>query len=182
MSSYPELYKLLQDLYKSQTLQYGNGVRQFSGSGGNRDLRRITTPEELERMGLAYKVPKNKEGGILKHQIGGVASNRKNSFKASGESIQQSKSKLRAAGEEKVIGDGTALNASDKAELAALIADAASLGATFVPVYGNVAGAGIGAVGSLTGFGADVARDGLDWGDVGNLALNLGLDAATLLP
>lgn len=182
MSSYPELYKLLQDLYKSQTLQYGNGVRQFSGSGGNTDLRRITTPEELERMGLAYRVPKNKKGGILKHQIGGVASNRKNSFKASGESIQQSKSKLRSAGEEKVIGDGTALNASDKAELAALIADAASLGATFVPVYGNVAGAGIGAVGSLTGFGADVARDGLDWGDIGNLVLNLGLDAATLLP
>lgn len=182
MNKYPELYKLFTDLYKNQSLKFGNTRQTFSGSGGNRDIRSITTPEELESMGLAYRVQSNKNGGVLKHQIGGVATNRKSATRASQESIQQSNKKLRSAGQEKTIGDGTDLNTADKAELAALIADAASLGATFVPVYGNVAGAGIGAVGSLTGFGADVARDGLDWGDVGNLALNLGLDAATLLP
>lgn len=177
---YPDLYQLFQDLIKTQTL--GKYQQQYSGTGGNSALRSITTPEGLEQLGLAYRVPSNKNGGVIKYQIGGVAANRVNSAKASKQAIQQSDKKLRAAGEEKTIGDGTQLTAADKAEIAALVADAASLGATFVPGFGNVAGAGVGAVGSLTGFGADIARDGLDWGDVSNLALNLGLDAATLLP
>lgn len=180
MLKYPELYKLLQELYKSQTLKSGKNYKTFSGYGGNKELREIKSPSELESRGLAYRV--HKEGGILKHQIGGTASNRGNTSRASVQNTQQSDKKLRSAGQDKVIGDSTALTSTDKAELAALVADAASLGATFVPVWGNIAGAGIGAVGSLTGFTADVRRDGLDWGDVGNLAINLGLDAATLVP
>jgi hypothetical protein len=157
---YPDLYQLFQDLIKTQTL--GKYQQQYSGTGGNSALRSITTPEGLEQLGLAYRVPSNKNGGVIKYQIGGVAANRVNSAKASKQAIQQSDKKLRAAGEEKTIGDGTQLTAADKAEIAALVADAASLGATFVPGFGNVAGAGVGAVGSLTGFGADIARDGLD--------------------
>lgn len=180
IQKYPELAQLLRDLLKSQVL--GKDQITYSGQGSNPRLRAITNANELEALGLAYRISRNKNGGIIKHQIGGVASNRGNSAKASAQAIQSSNKKLRSAGEDKIIGDRTELNASDKAEIAALIADAASLGATFVPVYGNIASAGIGAAGSLAGFGADIARDGLDWGDVGNLALNLGLDAATLIP
>lgn len=188
-TKYPALAQLLSQIYnQGTTIGYGNYRKTYSGSGGNPELRDINSPEALESRGLAYRIdrlgqiPYQKEGGVLKMQIGGTAASRTRTIKASQDNVQRADSKLRKAGEDKVIGDGTELNSTDKAELAALIADAASLGATFVPVYGNVAGAGIGAVGSLTGFGADVARDGLDWGDVGNLALNLGLDAATLLP
>lgn len=188
-TKYPALAQLLSQMYnQGTTIGYGNYRKTYSGSGGNSELRDINSPEALESRGLAYRIdrlsqiPYQKEGGVLKMQIGGTAASRTRSIKASQDSTQRADSKLRKAGEDKVVGDGTELNTTDKAELAALIADAASLGATFVPVYGNVAGAGIGAVGSLTGFGADIARDGLDWGDIGNLALNLGLDAATLLP
>lgn len=179
LNNYPELAAILKELYNSQTL--GKDKRVYSGSGGNRDIRSITDPIELERRGLAYRIPINKNGGIIKYQIGGVASNRNTSIKGT-RSVRESDRKQRAAGVDKTIGDGTKLNASDKAELAALVTDAAALGATFVPVYGNALGAGLGAVSSFTNFGVDVTRDGLDLGDFGNLAVNLGLDIATLIP
>lgn len=179
LQDYPELTKILRELNISQVL--GNDQRTYHGWRGNRDIRRITSPTELAQRGLAYQIPVNKKGGIIKHQIGGVASNRTASIRGT-RTVRESDHKQRAAGVDKVIGDGTRLNASDKAELAALVADAASLGATFVPVYGNALGAGFGAASSLTSFGADIARDGLDLGDFGNLAINLGLDLATLIP
>ena len=187
---YPHLINILRRLdEQGPVLGYGNYRKNYSYKGGsNHELRNINSPEALESRGLAYRIgnfnqiPYQKNGGVLKFQIGGTAASRAKSIRASHDNIQNADTKLRKAGEDKVIGDGTELNASDKAEIAALIADAASLGATFVPVYGNALSAGVGAAGSVTGFGADIARDGLDWGDVGNLALNLGLDAATLLP
>lgn len=187
---YPHLMNIIKRLdEQGPVLGYGNYRKNYDYKGGsNSELRNINSPEALESRGLAYRIgnfnqiPYQKNGGVLKFQIGGTTASRAKSIRASNDNIQTADTKLRKAGEDKVIGDGTELNSSDKAEIAALIADAASLGATFVPVYGNALSAGIGAAGSFTGFGADVARDGLDWGDVGNLALNLGLDAATLLP
>lgn len=68
----------------------------------------------------------------------------------------------------------------DWAELIALGTDIGAIvaGATGAPIVSGV----VGAAGSLTSFGADVSRDGLDWGDVGSLVTNLGLDAVSLLP
>ena len=68
----------------------------------------------------------------------------------------------------------------DWAELVALGTDIGAIiaGATGAPIASGV----IGAAGSLTSFGADVSRDGLDLGDIGTLGLNLGLDAVSLLP
>ena len=68
----------------------------------------------------------------------------------------------------------------DWAELVALGTD---LGAIVAGVSGAPIASGvIGAAGSLTSFGADVSRDGLDLGDIGTLGLNLGLDLVSLLP
>lgn len=186
---YPALMQILSEFYNNGiTLGYGNNRKTYSGNGGNQELRDINSSSGLESRGLAYRynqlkqIPYQKQGGVLKFQIGGVNTSESRTIRTSKDPIQHTDSKLRKAGEDKVIGDGTDLTASDKAELAALIGDAASLGATFVPVYGNAFGAGVGAASSLAGFYADAVRDGLDWGDAGSLLVNLGLDAATLLP
>lgn len=86
------------------------------------------------------------------------------------------------AEQQRLIFEGSGLSGADVADIAASIVDLAGIGVTFAPVVGNVAGAATGAVGSLTHFGADIARDGLDWGDTGRLGMNLAFDAATLIP
>lgn len=75
---------------------------------------------------------------------------------------------------------GGIIKTSDKVKMGAAMADLLSAGLGFVP-GANIASAGIGAASSLAEFGADVS-DGLEWGDVGTLALNLGMDAVSLIP
>lgn len=75
---------------------------------------------------------------------------------------------------------GGIIKTSDRVKMGAAMADLLSAGLGFVP-GANIASAGIGAASSLAEFGAD-ASDGLEWGDVGNLALNLGMDAVSLIP
>lgn len=171
----PESNKYLGPIFQKYQKEGIGSIGNLTGLNAYRGILHQYTPEQLTQAGVLLK------RSIGSYQIGGKVQRRTN-ISASDEALHIPHQRIRKAGEEKVIGDQTQLTAADKAEIAALVADAASLGATFVPGFGNIAGAGVGAVGSLTGFGADVARDGLDWGDVGNLALNLGLDAATLLP
>lgn len=75
---------------------------------------------------------------------------------------------------------GGIIKTSDRVKMGAAMADLLSAGLGFVP-GANIASAGIGAASSLAEFGADVS-DGLEWGDVGNLVLNLGMDAVSLIP
>lgn len=75
---------------------------------------------------------------------------------------------------------GGIIKTSDRVKIGAAMADLLSAGLGFVP-GANIASAGIGAASSLAEFGAD-ASDGLEWGDVRNLALNLGMDAVSLIP
>lgn len=56
--------------------------------------------------------------------------------------------------------------------------DAAGLATSWIPGVGT----GVSILGSLARFGADVNKDGFQWKDAGNLAINLGLDALTLIP
>ena len=72
------------------------------------------------------------------------------------------------------------LTDAEKLQLAGAVTDLLGVGTSFVPVYGQIAGAATGAVGSLTRFAGDWKQDGLDWGDVKNLGINLGFDVATL--
>jgi hypothetical protein len=53
---------------------------------------------------------------------------------------------------------------------------------SFLPGAGTIVGAGLGIGSSLTTFGADWAEDGLDWSDIKNLGVNLGLDVLGLIP
>lgn len=171
----PEGNKYLGPIFQKYMKEGIGSIGGLTGLNTYRGVLNNYSTDELARAGVLLK------RAVGSYQIGGKIQ-RKTNIAASDEAIHTPQQRVRKAGEDKVIGDKTQLSSADKAELAALVADAASLGATFIPGVGNVASAGVGAVGSLTGFGADIARDGLDWGDVGNLALNLGLDAATLLP
>lgn len=56
--------------------------------------------------------------------------------------------------------------------------DAVGLATSWIPGVGT----GVGILGSLARFGADIKKDGFQWKDAGNLAINLGLDALTLIP
>lgn len=85
-----------------------------------------------------------------------------------------------SADEQALIDAGGVIKTSDKVKLGAAITDLLSAGLGFVP-GAHVASAVAGAGSSLATFGADVS-DGLDWGDVGNLGVNLGLDAVSLIP
>ena len=81
------------------------------------------------------------------------------------------------------VGGGPGLtDVSDKWANAATALDTASLGASFIPGYGNIVGGIAGLGGTAARFVSDIKRDGLDAGDIGRLGLNLGLDLLTLIP
>lgn len=73
------------------------------------------------------------------------------------------------------------LTAADKWQLGALATDLGALVAA-IPTGGNPVAATLGVGSTATQFISDVKRDGLDWGDIGNAALGLGLDAISFLP
>lgn len=73
------------------------------------------------------------------------------------------------------------MSSADWADLTALITDIGGTALAFVP-GANITSAATGAAGSTAGFIADITRDGFQGSDLGKYAVNLGLDAATLLP
>lgn len=142
------------------------------------------------------KVPSNKEGGIIKLQYGGFVEDNsaynayKEQFaKKKEEQVKQrAQVKGRTVEEQKVAdrkpgsitsGDWTG---EDYTRLASIVADIGSMGAAYVPVYGTAASAILGAGSSVASYGADLSENGFRWGDLGNLAVNLGLDAVGLVP
>ena len=75
------------------------------------------------------------------------------------------------------------LQPHDYIELAAVVADAASIGLAFAPeVWSNVAAGAAGMAGSTAGFLADIRRDGYQSSDLGQYAINLGLDTVSFIP
>ena len=74
------------------------------------------------------------------------------------------------------------LSTADKADLVALASDVVGLGSTAALGVGNVVGAGAGLASTVSQLVADISRDGFDWGDVGNAALGLTMDAGTIIP
>lgn len=78
---------------------------------------------------------------------------------------------------------GESLSAADKADLTALALDVAGLASTAVFGVGNAVGAATGLGSTISTAIADYKRDDdWSWSDTGNLILNLGMDAATLIP
>ena len=78
---------------------------------------------------------------------------------------------------------GESLSAADKADLTALALDVAGLASTAALGVGNAVGAATGLGSTISTAIADYKRDDdWSWSDTGNLILNLGMDAATLIP
>lgn len=127
--------------------------------------------------------PAFKEGGkIEKHQYGRVLGQQgKTELKTI--NLQESDKKDASTGQSIGFGskDSKQWSSLDTMELAGAAADLAALGVTIVDPT-NIGGAIAGAAGSLTNFGVDIKRDGFQGKDLGRLALNLVLDAGTLIP
>lgn len=127
--------------------------------------------------------PVFKEGGkIEKHQYGKVLGQQgKTELKTI--NLKESDRKDASTGQSIGLGskDSKQWSSLDTMELAGAAADLAALGITIVDPT-NIGGAIAGAAGSLTNFGADIKRDGFQGKDLGRLALNLVLDAGTLIP
>lgn len=136
-----------------------------------------------------------KEGGVITAQLGTKFTKVEDTPSVTRPKISEEQAKKNQAahqsftgrsnvslGNNKDITDaGGVIKTSDKVRLGAAMADLASVGLGFVP-GANLASTGIGVGSSLTEFGADWASDGLDLGDVGRLAMNLGMDALSLIP
>lgn len=153
----------------------------------------------MEEKGITHRTDRYslfKEGGSIEmKQLGGGFSmdawmneNRERKLKeraqASGNSVEKQK-----AGERKTFesdwdpgNTDAGWKGTDTARIASSIADIGSMIAAFVPGYGTAVSAGLGIGSSLTTFGADVAEDGLDWGDIGNLGVNIGFDLLGAIP
>lgn len=132
--------------------------------------------------------PLRKKGGrinlkkINKLQFGGKAYKPVTAEKLQSKADFEKADRERTAKTSEINDSTTKLTLADKAQLAALSADLTGLIAGIIPGVGNVAAGASGLASSLATGYSDIARDGLDWGDVGSLGLNLAMDAATFIP
>ena len=118
-----------------------------------------------------------KGGKIQKKQFGGLMSSGKHNNTVTEASNFKVGQATRAFGTPKELKTST-----DRMSKAAGWLDTAGAAATFIPGYGNVAGAITGAIGSLLRLGADIQRDGAQLSDFTKFAGNIGLDLLTLIP
>lgn len=112
-------------------------------------------------------------GGIpIRYQEGGILRNSVSSDLQDKQSASMSD-----------VFSGESLSAADKADLTALALDVAGLASTAAFGVGNAVGAATGLGSTISTAIADYKRDDdWSWSDTGNLILNLGMDAATLIP
>ncbi len=131
-----------------------------------------------------------KEGGeIPKYQYGGSLSfgdDEKSILKQEGQSIPENTIQGEKASEHRasigeVFDPNYKLTTADKLEVASLLSDVASLGLGLTGV-GSIPGALAGALGSATGYAADVNREGVTLGNTAGLIGNLGLDVVSAIP
>ncbi len=122
-----------------------------------------------------------KDGGTIdykniklpKFQNGGISTRTQSTYTMDKESQY---------GVETVLGDSDyKMTGADYAQLSALTADIAGLGLAFVP-GANVASAATGLAGSVANYTGETMRDGEWFSNLGGLLMNVGLDAATLMP
>lgn len=160
--------------------------------------------DALRRLANTYydstHTPKKKNGGILYMQFGGTYSAGANYSRYQQKRELEKKTKDEEAVEQKAESSGRTVEEQRKADrkpgsitsgnwtgedytrLASIVADIGSMGAAYIPVYGTAASAVLGAGSSLANYGADLSENGFRWGDLGNLAMNLGLDTVGLIP
>lgn len=129
------------------------------------------------------------DGGVIKAQQGAsLGYDSKAERAAVHEWYKQQQQANNAAKVEQAVASGKspqqAVNDSRKpADTGFTASDYARLGAIGADLISMIPGAGVvGYAGTLANFGADWGQDGLDWGDAGRLAMNLGLDTVGLIP
>ena len=127
---------------------------------------------------LVHKPELHKDGGKVEKAAYGEMVG-----KSSGSSATPTQTKtdkpIRDTREYTNFGKGK-LQPHDYIELGAVLADAASIGLAFTPA--SIASGIAGVTGSTAGFAADVRRDGFQGSDLGQYAVNLGLDALSFIP
>lgn len=148
----------------------------YNATRGNRNDRRenyIVSAPTLQKNG--GRIVKN-ESHVF--QYGGIAGGSQEAVGVSEKRIsqKQDRNQSNSAG---IIGDTKNWTNADTEDVAALVADIGGLGLAFVP-GANIASAVTGAAGSTARLAADLERNtkGAGW----NYLVNLGMDAATLLP
>lgn len=177
------------------TMVYNPTTRQYKETS-------MLVNDALRRLADAYydstRTPKKENGGILYMQFGGTYSaganynnyqqQRAQEKKTKEEVKQKAESKGRTVEEQQTAdrkpgsitsGDWTG---DDYTRLASIVADIGSIGAAYIPGVGTMASAGLGIGSSLANYSADLSENGFKWGDLGNLAVNLGLDTVGLVP
>lgn len=146
-------------------------------------------PTDSSKPRVAPRVPKR--GGSYFQQGGSIGFNREAANTEILKAIKERDAKRQADKEAKVeqsVASGKspqqAVNDSRKpADTGFTASDYARLGAIGADLISMIPGAGVvGYAGTLANFGADWGQDGLDWGDAGRLAMNLGLDTVGLIP
>ena len=141
-------------------------------TAGNRDERRdsylVTSPD----------IPEEKNGGVLKNQFGGVAGGSTKVQANTARKVDAKNTNPKNAAGITEIGNKNWTDA-DTADMFALVADLGSLGLAIAPGMG-IAAAGTGAAGSTARLYADLSRGTKGAGL--NYLLNLGMDAATIIP
>lgn len=146
-------------------------------------------PTDSSKPRVAPRVPKR--GGSYFQQGGSIGFNREAANAEILKAIKERDAKRQADKEAKVeqsVASGKspqqAVNDSRKpADTGFTASDYARLGAIGADLISMIPGAGVvGYAGTLANFGADWGQDGLDRGDVGRLAMNLGLDTVGLIP
>lgn len=152
---------------------------------GNEDFTKRLQLEVAKELGIAQpwttSIPLNREGGILKAQLGSVIESGEDILKKRKNSDQTyNKSTINKEGSH-VINSDEELSDADKARIASIAADAVAGIAAFVPGYGT-------AVSGVAGLGSTGANAYADYKEKGlgtaaiNLLPNLGLDILGMIP
>lgn len=114
-------------------------------------------------------VPKNAEGGVIgKHAA------------SEGKTEKLTVDYVADPTKSHDVFDSGNLTTADKWLLGSVVGDLAALAMSAAGVPGVPAALGL--AGTVAGFYSDIARDGMDWGDWGNLAVGLGTDALAFFP
>ena len=179
------------------TMVYNPTTRQYKETS-------MLVNDALRRLADAYydstRTPKKENGGILYMQFGGTYSAGANYNNYQQQRAQEKKTKEEEEVKQKAESKGRTVEEQQTADrkpgsitsgdwtgddytrLASIVADIGSIGAAYIPGVGTMASAGLGIGSSLANYSADLSENGFKWGDLGNLAVNLGLDAVGLVP
>lgn len=161
-------------------MQYIKGTKPFS----NQDILDLGTSGPIVVSDNLWK-SHYKNGGKInwcrlnKLQFGGNISGDKNKGKISQNFYEGSRDISKA---HKTNGEDGGLTNAEKMQIASTIGDVAGVVASFAPGLGNIIGSLIGAGSSTTRFASSISQDGFQIGDLKNYAIDLGLDAMSVIP